>query len=686
MIVTNYTPDDLKKLPLRAIVALAARCARRVQYLAFLPDDHREKERCRAAVTSAIQLAEDFAKGSACSAAEPVVREIEDSRFVAKCDFLHDNALATFVMAARAAANALRAVELFGEIARSHSAGSGNPDPIAHLADVAADLAARAAFTAAFEAVAAERHADSFITAAIADYEKLIQLGLGKYPEAGTHPSTRHRGDRWGRSGRSSRRSRCDDLETPRYLGFDWRKHRGLGAVRSWCRKAGRWTRQEWRTASIGELRAGEGTIFPRGAAWIDEERAYNFSLYAQHADSVVVLLFGEDDLFQPLLEYRLDPHLNKTWMVWHCRLSGPEVERARYYAYRVGGPPATGPRNWHAYDPQKALVDPYAKEVFFPPDFDRAAARQPGPNLGRAPLGVLPGPGPEATPDPERSPRHPPDNAVIYEMHVRGFTQSPTSGVAPQRRGTYLGVVDRIPYLKELGVTMVELLPVHQFDPHDGNYWGYMTLNFFAPHAGYAADPSNAREEFRTMVRALHAAGIEVILDVVYNHTAEGGTGGPTYSYRGIDNAAYYVMSDDPHNAYVDYTGCGNTLACTSICTWTMILDSLRYWVAEMHVDGFRFDLASVLARGLDGSFATADASLLAAIRTDPILRSVPPDRRAVGCRLGLPARNQVPRAGVVPVERPISRRHPPIRPRRRRHGRGAHAQALRQRRPVPG
>ena len=154
----------------------------------------------------------------------------------------------------------------------------------------------------------------------------------------------------------------------------------------------------------------------------------------------------------------------------------------------------------------------------------------------------------------------------MIYEMHVRGFTRSPTSGVAPERRGTYAGVVDQIPYLKELGVTMVELLPVQQFDPQEGNYWGYMTLNFFAPHGDYAADPGNARDEFRAMVRALHAAGIEVILDVVYNHTTEGGAGGPTYSFRGIDNAAYYVMSDDPRNVYRDYTGCGNTLACTRL------------------------------------------------------------------------------------------------------------------------
>ncbi len=294
----------------------------------------------------------------------------------------------------------------------------------------------------------------------------------------------------------------------------------------------------------------------------------------------------------------------------------------ARYYAYRVDGPRAAGPGRWHAYDPRKVLLDPNAKEVFFPPEFDRTAAQQPGSNLGRAPLGVLPCRRPYIAPSDERHPRHDPDSVVIYEMHVRGFTQSPTSGLKPERRGTFAGVVDQIPHLKELGVTMVELQPVQQFDPQEGNYWGYMTLNFFAPHNEYAADPRNAPEEFRAMVSALHAAGIEVILDVVYNHTAEGGVGGPTYSFRGIDNAEYYVMSDDPRSVYRDYTGCGNTLACTSICTWTLILESLRYWVTEMHVDGFRFDLASVLGRGPNGTFENADTSLLTAIRTDPILR----------------------------------------------------------------
>jgi glycogen operon protein len=361
----------------------------------------------------------------------------------------------------------------------------------------------------------------------------------------------------------------------------------------------------------------------PLGATWIEEEHAYNFSLYTQHAESVVLLLVSEEEPSRPLLEYRLDPLVNKTWNIWHCRLSD-EAEGARYYAYRIDGPRSGEPGKWHAYDPEKVLLDPRAKAVYFPPGFDRAAAQRSGSNLGRAPLGVLPHRTPDLEPDADPIPRHELRSVVIYEMHVRGFTKSPTSGVAIERRGTYAGVVDQIPYLKELGVTMVELQPVQQFDPQEGNYWGYMTLNFFAPHCEYAADGRNAREEFGAMVRALHAAGIEVILDVVYNHTAEGGVGGPTYSFRGIDNAAYYEMSHDSRNVYRDYTGCGNTLACTSICTWTLILDSLRYWVTEMHVDGFRFDLASVLAREPDGSFQTADTSLLTAIRTDPILRHV--------------------------------------------------------------
>jgi glycogen operon protein len=200
-----------------------------------------------------------------------------------------------------------------------------------------------------------------------------------------------------------------------------------------------------------------EGTIFPRGASLVEEVHEYNFSLYSQHAESVVVLLFTENDLDRPVLEYRLDPRINKTWMVWHCRLSGQEVERARYYAYRIDGPRASGPGSWHAYDPEKVLLDPYAMEVFFPPHFDRAAAQRPGPNLGKAALGILPRPRGARARNDDSSPRHLPEDIVIYEMHVRGFTRSPTSEVAGERRGTCSGVIDRIPHLKELGVTVVE-------------------------------------------------------------------------------------------------------------------------------------------------------------------------------------------------------------------------------------
>src|SRR5262249_38010473 len=215
-----------------------------------------------------------------------------------------------------------------------------------------------------------------------------------------------------------------------------------------------------------------EGSILPLGALWIEAERAYNFSLYAQHAECVELLLFGEDDPAVPLLEYRLDPRINKTWNIWHCRLAGPDAERARYYAFRVDGPRAGGPGRWHAYDPEKVLLDPSATEVYFPPEFDRAAAAKPGSNLGRAPPRALPRRHSIGAQHQDRRTRHHPDSAVIYEMHVRGFTCSPSSGVSAARRGTYAGVIDKIPYLKDLGVTMVELLPVQQFDPQEGNYW----------------------------------------------------------------------------------------------------------------------------------------------------------------------------------------------------------------------
>ena len=217
----------------------------------------------------------------------------------------------------------------------------------------------------------------------------------------------------------------------------------------------------------------------------------------------------------------------------------------------------------------------------------------------------------------------------IIYEMHVGGFTRHPNSGVAPERRGTYAGLIDKIPYLRELGISAVELLPIFAFDEQDGppglgNYWGYQPLSFFAPHDGYSSrsDPIGAIAEFRDMVKALHRAGIEVILDVVYNHTAEGGEDGPAICFRGLANDTYYILAEDK-SRYADFTGCGNTLNANEPIVRRLILDSLRYWVSEMHVDGFRFDLASILSRDQEGR-PMASPPILWDIESDPILANV--------------------------------------------------------------
>jgi glycogen operon protein len=365
-----------------------------------------------------------------------------------------------------------------------------------------------------------------------------------------------------------------------------------------------------------------EGSPTPLGVTWIEEEQAYNFALYSKHAQSVTLLLYKPDDLITPVLAYALDTLSNKTERIWHCRIKRSGMPDARYYAYRISGP-SPGPKENHAFDPDKILLDPYATAVWFPPTFKRALAQKPGKNDGCAPLGILPEVEHPFDWGTERPQRHESD-AIIYEMHVRGFTASPTSGVEPAKRGTFAGLIEKIPYLKELGVTLVELMPVQQFDPQEGNYWGYMTLNFFAPHHLYAANHSQPAEEFRQMVKALHAAGIEVILDVVYNHTGEGDESGPTYSFKGIDNSTYYLGNRQGPSRYANWSGTGNTLHCANRAVRTMIVESLRYWVSEMHVDGFRFDLTAVFARNSDGSINMDDPPLLTAIRADPVLRNV--------------------------------------------------------------
>jgi isoamylase len=270
-------------------------------------------------------------------------------------------------------------------------------------------------------------------------------------------------------------------------------------------------------------------------------------------------------------------------------------------------------------------LLDPYGLAVAVPRIYDRRAAARPGDNAATAMKSVVA--------DPDRYDwegdlplRRPFAETVIYELHVGGFTRHPNSGVPSAKRGTFAGLVDKIPYLKDLGVTAIELLPVFQFDPQDApegrvNYWGYQPVSFFAPHHAYSSQtsPLAVLDEFRDMIKALHRAGLEVILDVVFNHTTEGGLAGPTLCYRGLANDFYYILEKDK-SRYADFTGCGNTLNANQPVVRRLIQDSLRYWVTEMHVDGFRFDLASILSRDEQGH-PLPNPPVLWDIESDPLL-----------------------------------------------------------------
>jgi isoamylase len=347
-----------------------------------------------------------------------------------------------------------------------------------------------------------------------------------------------------------------------------------------------------------------EGHASPLGASWIEAERAWNFATFSRHATGLTLLVYGNDEAV-PVFQSRLDPIFNKTGPIWHCLLPESSASGAKFFAWRAEGPmdPASGSR----FDPEKILLDPFAPDVHFPKHFSRDAACKPGPNDGLAPLGVLPRKTePFDWADTSR-PKHTHDT-IVYELHVKGFTARDNSGVAVDKRGTFAGLTEKIPYLKELGITVVELLPVQQFDPQEKNYWGYMTLNFFAPHQGYAEN--EPVREFQEMVRAFHAAGIEVWLDVVYNHTAEGDQGGPTYSFRGLDNPTYYLVQPDGN--YRNDSGCGNTTHCAHPIVRVLVLRSLRRWAEEMRVDGFRFDLASVFARDTRGNVDSDQPALV--------------------------------------------------------------------------
>ncbi len=361
--------------------------------------------------------------------------------------------------------------------------------------------------------------------------------------------------------------------------------------------------------------RVENGVAFPLGATLCGN--GANFSVFSSHATSVELLLCNSEGADELIL---LDPVKNRTTHYWHVHVPG--VRTGQRYAWRMNWP--SPPKPGHRFDPGKLLLDPYGRAID-PTEYRRAAAIAPGDNRAEAMKSVVADLSSYDWEE-DQPPNHPFSQTVIYEMHVAGFTRNPNSGVAADRRGTYAGVIDKIPYLVDLGISAVELMPVFQFDPEDAppgreNYWGYSPVSFFAPHFGYSSrpDPLGCLDEFRDMVKALHRAGIEVILDVVYNHTAEGGDDGPTLSFKGLDNHTYDILSQD-YSEYQDYTGTGNTLNANFSVVRRMILDSLRYWVSEMHVDGFRFDLASVLSRDERGN-PVPNAPVLWDIDSDPVL-----------------------------------------------------------------
>jgi isoamylase len=375
-------------------------------------------------------------------------------------------------------------------------------------------------------------------------------------------------------------------------------------------------------TKSMDVPGSARGQSSPLGATVVPG--GVNFSLFSRDCTGVELLLFDRVDDARPARTIPLNPRLNRTYHYWHTFVPG--IGPGQLYGYRVAGP--CDPGRGHRFDPDKLIFDPYGRAMAVPAGYRRSAAAEPGDNTAVAMKSVVADPrGYDWEGDVPL--KRPFSRTVIYEVHVAGFTRHPSSGVAAGKRGTYAGLVEKIPYLQELGVTAVELLPVFQFDAQDApvgfsNYWGYSPVSFFAPHAAYSSrtEPLGPLDEFRDMVKALHRAGIEVILDVVFNHTAEGDQRGPTLCYRGLANNFYYMLEPDGAT-YSNYSGCGNTFNANNPIVRRLIIDSLHHWVKEMHVDGFRFDLASILARDKQGR-PLEDPPLLWDIETDPALAGI--------------------------------------------------------------
>ena len=389
--------------------------------------------------------------------------------------------------------------------------------------------------------------------------------------------------------------------------------------------------------ADHGRVRVG--SPIPLGTS--RQENGGNFAFVSRHATGVRLELFDHPDDRAPAREIDLDPLRNRTGDVWHVWVDN--IQPGQLYAYRVNGPysPGEGQR----FNFARLLLDPFATAISQLADWDFSRALGYDPSDSGRDLTCSKADDSTAMPKcvfthehfdwkDDQPPRHSWSRTIIYEAHVRGFTVHPSSGV--QNPGTYLGLAEKIPYLKDLGVTAVELMPVQEFNenitgrvngqsrPPLRNYWGYDPVAFFAPKASYSSAGGVGQQtlEFKEMIQAFHRAGIEVILDVVFNHTAEGDELGPTLSFRGIDNAIFYMLAED-RRYYRDYTGTGNTVNANHPVVRDHILAALRYWVVDMHIDGFRFDLASVLGRDEHGNLL-ANAPLLERIAQDPILRDV--------------------------------------------------------------
>ena len=369
-----------------------------------------------------------------------------------------------------------------------------------------------------------------------------------------------------------------------------------------------------------------EGNSFPLGATAVPD--GVNLSIYSENATAVELLLFGSVEGNGPARVISLGPSTHRTCHYWHVFVLG--VHAGQLYGYRVGGPP--DPLRGMRFDPAKVLLDPCVRSVAVPKNYQRKDARREGDNLATAMKSVVVDPTSYDW-EGDKPLKRPSSRTIVYELHVAGFTRHPSSGISEDRRGTFAGLIEKIVYLQELGITAVELMPVFQFDAQDcplGQviYCGYAPVSFYAPHHAYSSRqyPLGAVDEFRDLVKALHRAGMEVILDVVYNHTSEGDQDGPTLRLRGLDNSIYYLLEQDP-SRHANYAGTENTLNANQSIVRRMIVDSLRYWVSEMHVDGFRFDLATIFSRDSSGQL----------LPNPPVLWDNDSDPVPAGTKLGI-------------------------------------------------